>query len=149
MKASQDALDIIKKFEGFSEKAYPDPAHGWRVPTIGYGTTRGVKMGQEISKERAEELLREDVARFDGYIEALVRVPLTQGQWDALSSFVYNLGPGALEKSTLLRLLNAGDYSGAAAQFDRWVYASGKKLAGLVKRRAAERALFEGKTPCA
>ncbi|MBZ5757933.1 lysozyme [Pseudomonas sp. S5(2021)] len=149
MKASQDALDIIKKFEGFSEKAYPDPAHGWRVPTIGYGTTRGVKMGQEISKERAEELLREDVARFDGYIEALVRVPLTQGQWDALSSFVYNLGPGALEKSTLLRLLNAGDYSGAAAQFDRWVYASGKKLTGLVKRRAAERALFEGKTPCA
>jgi lysozyme len=149
MKASQDALDIIKKFEGFSEKAYPDPAHGWRVPTIGYGTTRGVKMGQEISKERADELLREDVARFDGYIEALVRVPLTQGQWDALSSFVYNLGPGALEKSTLLRLLNAGDYSGAAAQFDRWVYASGKRLSGLVKRRAAERALFEGKTPCA
>ncbi len=76
-------------------------------------------------------------------------MPLTQGQWDALSSFVYNLGPGALEKSTLLRLLNAGDYSGAAAQFDRWVYASGKKLSGLVKRRAAERALFEGKTPCA
>jgi lysozyme len=146
MRTSESGLTLIRQFEGLRLRAYRDAVG---VATIGYGTTRGVKMGQEISKERAEELLREDVARFDGYIEALVRVPLTQGQWDALSSFVYNLGPGALEKSTLLRLLNAGDYSGAAAQFDRWVYASGKKLAGLVKRRAAERALFEGKTPCA
>lgn len=146
MHTSQKGLDLIKSFEGLRLSAYKCPADVW---TIGYGTTAGVKPGQTITKERAEELLREDVARFDGYIEALVRVPLTQGQWDALSSFVYNLGPGALEKSTLLRLLNAGDYSGAAAQFDRWVYASGKKLSGLVKRRAAERALFEGKTPCA
>jgi lysozyme len=146
MHISETGLALIRQFEGLRLRAYRDAVG---VATIGYGTTRGVKMGQEISKERAEELLREDVARFEGYIEALVGVPLTQGQWDALSSFVYNLGPGALEKSTLLRLLNAGDYSGAAAQFDRWVYASGKKLSGLVKRRAAERALFEGKSPCA
>jgi len=146
MRTSESGLALIRQFEGLRLRAYRDAVG---VATIGYGTTRGVKMGQEISKERAEELLREDVARFDGHIEALVRVPLTQGQWDALSSFVYNLGPGALEKSTLLRLLNAGDYPGAAAQFDRWVYASGKKLSGLVKRRAAERALFEWKTPCA
>lgn len=142
MKASQDALDIIKKFEGFSEKAYPDPAHGWRVPTIGYGTTSGVKMGDTITKERAEELLREDVKRFEGYVDRLVKVPLTQGQFDALVSFTYNLGPGALEKSTLLKLLNRGDYQGAADQFPRWVNAGGKRLEGLVKRRAAERALF-------
>jgi len=146
MHTSQRGLDLIKSFEGLRLTAYRCPAD---IPTIGYGTTAGVKMGDTITKERAEELLREDVKRFEGYIERLVKVPLTQGQWDALSSFVYNLGPGALEKSTLLRLLNAGDYSGAAAQFDRWVYASGKKLSGLVKRRAAERALFEGKTPCA
>ncbi|HBO6773379.1 TPA: lysozyme [Pseudomonas aeruginosa] len=142
MKASQDALDIIKKFEGFSEKAYPDPAHGWRVPTIGYGTTSGVKMGDTITKERAEELLREDVKRFEGYVDRLVKVPLTQGQFDALVSFTYNLGPGALEKSTLLKLLNRGDYQGAADQFSRWVNAGGKRLGGLVKRRAAERVLF-------
>ncbi|MDI7005145.1 lysozyme [Pseudomonas aeruginosa] len=142
MKASQDALDIIKKFEGFSEKAYPDPAHGWRVPTIGYGTTSGVKMGDTITKERAEELLREDVKRFEGYVDRLVKVPLTQGQFDALVSFTYNLGPGALEKSTLLKLLNRGDYQGAANQFSRWVNAGGKRLGGLVKRRAAERVLF-------
>ncbi len=146
MHTSQRGLDLIKSFEGLRLTAYRCPAD---IPTIGYGTTAGVKMGDTITKERAEELLREDVKRFEGYIDRLVKVPLTQGQWDALSSFVYNLGPGALEKSTLLRLLNAGDYSGAAAQFDRWVYASGKKLSGLVKRRAAERALFEGKTPCA
>lgn len=144
MKASQDALDIIKKFEGFSEKAYPDPAHGWRVPTIGYGTTAGVKMGDTITKARAEELLREDVKRFEEQVLRLVKVPLTQGQHDALVSFVYNLGAGNLSDSTLLRLLNAGDYAGAAAQFDRWNKAGGKVLAGLVRRRAAERALFEG-----
>lgn len=143
MKASQDALDIIKKFEGFSEKAYPDPAHGWRVPTIGYGTTSGVKMGDTITKERAEELLREDVKRFEGYVDRLVKVPLTQGMFDALVSFTYNLGPGALEKSTLLDQLNRGDYDSAAEQFGRWVKAGGKTLAGLVRRRAAERALFE------
>lgn len=146
MRTSESGLALIRQFEGLRLRAYRDAVG---VATIGYGTTRGVKMGQEISKERAEELLREDVARFEGYIDRLVRVPLTQGQYDALSSFVYNLGPGALEGSTLLRLLNAGDYSGAAAQFDRWVYASGRKLSGLVKRRAAERALFEGETPCA
>ena len=106
-------------------------------------------MGDTITKERAEELLRDDVKRFEGQVLRLVKVPLTQGQFDALVSFTYNLGAGNLSNSTLLRLLNVGDYSGAAAQFDRWVYASGKRLSGLVKRRAAERALFEGKTPCA
>ena len=109
----------------------------------GYGTTAGVKQGQTITKERADELLREDVARFEAQVLRLVKVPLTQGQFDALTSFVYNLGAGNLGNSTLLRLLNAGDYKGAAAQFDRWNKAGGKVLAGLVRRRAAERALFE------
>jgi len=101
-------------------------------------------MGDTITKERAEELLREDVKRFEGYVDRLVKVPLTQGQYDALVSFVYNLGPGALERSTLLDQLNRGDYDSAAEQFGRWVFAGGKTLAGLVRRRAAERALFEG-----
>lgn len=141
MHISQKGLDLIKSFEGLRLSAYKCPADVW---TIGYGATAGVKPGQTITKERAEELLREDVKRFEGYVDRLVKVPLTQGQFDALVSFAYNLGPGALEKSTLLDQLNRGDYDSAAAQFDRWTKAGGKELPGLVKRRAAERALFEG-----
>lgn len=146
MHISETGLALIRQFEGLRLSAYRCPAG---IPTIGYGSTAGVKMGQSITAERAEQLLREDVRQFEAAVSRLVKVPLTQGQFDALTSFAFNLGAKALEKSTLLRLLNAGDYSGAAAQFDRWVYASGKKLSGLVKRRAAERALFEGETPCA
>jgi len=141
MHTSQKGLDLIKSFEGLRLSAYKDVVG---VVTIGYGTTSGVKMGDTITKERAEELLREDVKRFEGQVLRLVKVPLTQGQLDALVSFTYNLGAGNLGNSTLLRLLNAGDYAGAAAQFDRWNKAGGKVLAGLVRRRAAERALFEG-----
>ena len=146
MHISEAGLALIRQFEGLRLSAYLCPAG---IPTIGYGSTAGVQMGQTITAERAEELLREDVRQFEAAVSRLVKVPLNQGQHDALVSFAFNLGAKALEKSTLLRLLNAGDYSGAAAQFDRWVYASGKKLSGLVKRRAAERALFEGDTPCA
>lgn len=141
MHTSQKGLDLIKSFEGLRLSAYRCPAD---IPTIGYGTTAGVKMGDTITKELAEDLLREDVARFEAQVLRLVKVPLTQGQHDALVSFVYNLGAGNLSSSTLLRLLNSGDYKGAAAQFDRWTKAGGKTLAGLVRRRAAERALFEG-----
>lgn len=142
MHTSQKGLDLIKSFEGLRLTAYKCPADVW---TIGYGTTAGVKPGQTITKERAEELLREDVKRFEEQVLRLVKMPLTQGQFDALTSFVYNLGAGNLSNSTLLRLLNAGDYAGAAAQFERWNKAGGKVLAGLARRRAAERALFEGK----
>ena len=140
MQTSQRGIDLIKSFEGLRLSAYRCPAD---IPTIGYGTTSGVKIGDTITKERAEELLREDVRRFEDQVLRLVKVPLTQGQFDALTSFVYNLGAGNLSNSTLLRLLNAGDYAGAAAQFERWNKAGDKTLAGLVRRRAAERALFE------
>ncbi len=143
MHISQNGIDLIKSFEGLRLSAYKCPADVW---TIGYGTTAGVKEGQIITKERAEELLRDDVKRFEDQVLRLVKVPLTQGQLDALVSFTYNLGAANLGNSTLLRLLNAGDYKGAAAQFDRWTKAGGKELPGLVKRRAAERALFEGKS---
>lgn len=146
MHISEAGLALIRQSEGLRLRAYLCPAG---IPTIGYGSTAGVQMGQTITAERAEQLLREDVRQFEAAVSRLVKVPLTQGQFDSLTSFAFNLGEKALEKSTLLRLLNAGDYSGAAAQFDRWVYASGKKLPGLITRRAAERALFEGKTPCA
>lgn len=141
MRTSEKGLALIRQFEGLRLRAYRDAVN---VPTIGYGHTAGVKMGQEITRERAEELLLAEVERFEGYVDRLVTVPLTQGQFDALVAWTYNLGPGALEKSTMLRRLNAGDYAGAAAELERWSRAGGQVLAGLVRRRAAERALFEG-----
>lgn len=143
MHVSQQGLDLIKSFEGLRLSAYKCPADVW---TIGYGTTAGVKEGQIITKKRAEELLRDDVARFEQQVNRMVNVPLTQGQFDALVSFTYNLGAANLSNSTLLRLLNAGLYDDAALQFSRWNKAGGQVLPGLTRRRAAERALFEGKS---
>lgn len=142
MRISQRGLDLIKEFEGLRLSAYICPAG---VATIGYGTTAGVKIGQTITKDRAEELLRADVEAFERHVLRLVKVKLTRGQFDALVAFVYNIGAGAFEKSTMLRQLNAGLYADAAQQFDRWNKAGGKVLAGLTRRRAAERAMFEGK----
>ena len=142
MQISKAGLDLIKQFEGLYLNAYRCPAG---VPTIGYGHTAGVAMGQTITQQQADDFLRRDVRQFERAVSRLVHVPLTQGQFDALVSFTYNLSAANLGNSTLLRLLNAGDYKGAAAQFDRWTKAGGKELPGLVKRRAAERALFEGK----
>ncbi|MBH3360774.1 lysozyme [Pseudomonas guariconensis] len=139
MRTSQRGLSIIKSFEGLRLQAYKDAVGVW---TIGYGTTRGVNAGMKISKEQAERMLLNDVQRFEPEIERLVGVPLSQNQWDALVSFTYNLGAANLESSTLLRKLNAGDYAGAADQFQRWNKAGGKVLAGLTRRREAERALF-------
>lgn len=144
MKTSERGLALIRQFEGLRLAAYKCPAD---VPTIGYGTTKGVKMGMTIDKAEAERLLRDDVARFEQYVDKLVTVPLTQGQFDALVSFCYNLGPANLEQSTLLKYLNTGLYADAASQFMRWNKAGGKVLAGLTARRAAEKSLFEGVKP--
>ena len=139
MRTSQRGLSLIKSFEGLRLQAYQDAVGVW---TIGYGTTRGVKAGMAITKEQAERMLMDDVQRFEPEIERLVKVQLNRNQWDALMSFTYNLGAANLESSTLLRKLNAGDYTGAAEQFPRWNKAGGKVLPGLVRRRAAEQALF-------
>ncbi|MBB3265779.1 GH24 family phage-related lysozyme (muramidase) [Azospirillum sp. OGB3] len=139
-----DALDLVRRFEGLYLDAYLCPAG---VPTVGYGHTAGVKMGQTITSLQAEVFLRADMADAAAAVDKLVKVPLPDRQRGALASFVFNLGAGALQSSTLLRLLNQGDYAGAAAEFSKWVYATvnGKKvqLDGLKKRRAAEKALFE------
>lgn len=142
MAPSQACVENIKHFEGFRSKPYRCPAG---VPTIGYGHTDGVRMTDPaITEAQAEELLRMDLQAFAAGVNRLVRVALTQGQFDALVSFAYNVGLGNLQRSTLLKKLNAGDYSGAAAEFGRWTKAAdGQQLPGLVRRRAAERALFE------
>ena len=139
MNISETGIQLIKKFEGCALKAYKCPAGIW---TIGYGHTYGVKEGQTITKKEAEAFLRQDLLTFETFVSNLVTVAINQNQFDALVSFCYNLGPGNLRSSTLLKRINAGDFNGAAEQFDRWVYANGKKLSGLVKRRAAEKALF-------
>ena len=138
-KTSQRGIDLIKEFEGFRAKAYFCPAN---VLTIGYGHTSTCKPGQVISTTKGEELLKEDLVRFENAVNVLVKVPLTQGQFDALVSFAFNVGVGAFKGSTLLRLLNEGKYASAVRQFKRWVHGGGRKLPGLVRRRKAERELF-------
>ena len=140
MHVSEKGLALIRQFEGLRLAAYKCPAD---VATIGYGTTKGVKMGMVIDKAEAERLLAEDVARFAGHVSDLVKVPLSQPQFDALVSFCYNVGPTAFGHSTLLRYLNQGLYADAAGQFMRWNKAANNVIAGLTRRRAAERAMFE------
>ena len=136
---NQAGLDLIKSFEGLRLSAYRDPVGIW---TIGYGTTRGVREGMQITERMADELLLGDVAYFENVVRSLVKVSLTDNEFSALVSFVYNLGEGNLSRSTLLKKLNAGDKRGAADELPRWNKAGGKVLQGLVRRRAAERALF-------
>ncbi len=141
---SPDGYALIQAHEGRRLAAYRDPVGVW---TIGYGHAGDVQAGDVITPHQAEVLLAADVAVAEAAVRRLVRVPLTQGQFDALVSFVFNLGAGRLSGSTLLAKLNARDYAGAAREFGRWVKGTvdGRKvnLPGLVKRRAAERALFE------
>ncbi len=143
----EEAVNLVKHFEGLYLNAYLCPAG---VPTIGYGHTAGVKMGQTITAADADAFLQADLTAAAAQVDKLVKVALNPQQRGALASFVFNLGAGSLQSSTLLVLLNKGDYAGAAGQFGRWVYATvnGVKtqLPGLVKRRAAEADLFEGST---
>jgi lysozyme len=144
MRTSPKGVALIKSSEGLRLTAYPDPATGGDPWTIGYGSTRGVTKGMAITAEQAERMLQNDIARFEPQLDALVKVALKQGQWDALMSFTYNLGAENLASSTLLKLLNAGDYAAAGDQFARWNKAAGKVMGGLTARRAAERAMFLG-----
>lgn len=136
-----NGLLLIKSFEGLRLRAYRDAVGIW---TIGYGTTRGVRPDMTISQEQAVKFLQEDLERFEKSINDAVRVPINDNQFSALASFTYNVGSGAFRGSTLLRLLNRGDIRGAAAQFPRWNKAGGRTLAGLTRRRNAERLLFLG-----
>lgn len=150
MQVSGNCLKIIRDFEGFSAKPYRCPAG---VPTIGYGSTRyangtPVKLTDPpITEAKADEIMRATLNQYEAAVNRYVTVPLNQNQFDALVDFAYNAGAQSLRTSTLLKLLNQGDYAGAAAQFDKWVNGGGKKLPGLVRRRASERKLFE--TPVA
>lgn len=136
----RDGINLVALSESLRLTAYRDSVG---VLTIGYGHTgRDVYEGQTITQDEAEQLLMRDVRIAELDVKAAVKVPISQHQYDALVDFAFNLGGPALQGSTLLRLLNAGDYSGADGEFKKWDHAGGKVLPGLTKRRAAEAALF-------
>lgn len=138
----QKGLDLIKRFEGLKLRSYKCPAGVW---TIGYGHTGNVTANQIITSEQAEQLLRSDLRVFEKVVSDAVTVPLNQNQFDALVSLAFNIGGSNFGSSTLLRMLNAANYAGAANQFERWNQGGGKVLQGLVKRRDDERRLFVSK----
>ena len=142
MRTGDEGIALIRHFEGCRLDAYLCPAGVW---TIGYGHTKGVKEGETIDQEAAEAFLIEDLEEFEGYVTEMVEVPLSQSQFDALVSWTFNLGPGNLERSTLLAKLNDGLFDEVPGQIKRWTRAGGVILPGLVKRRNAEAALFEGR----
>jgi lysozyme len=140
MKTSDAGLELIVRFEGLRLDAYKDPVGIW---TIGCGHTGpDVTPGLKITRARALQLLREDAREAEDAVARCVTRPLNQAQFDALVSFAFNVGGGALARSSLTRKLNAGDVAGAQGEFARWVKAGGKTLLGLVRRRAAEAAMF-------
>tara|TARA_B100000575_G_C23136598_1_gene660427 strand:+ start:333 stop:776 length:444 start_codon:yes stop_codon:yes gene_type:complete len=141
MKISKEGIALIKKFEGIELQAYQDSVGVW---TIGYGHTKGVKEGDNISLKQAEAMLEEELEEYEGYINDMVKVRLEQNQFDALVAWVYNLGPTNLAQSTLLKVLNKAIYEEVPYEIRRWNKAGGQVLNGLVRRRDAEALLFKG-----
>ena len=144
MHVSPSGVDLICNFEGLRLKAYDDGVGVW---TIGYGTTKypngiRVKKGDTCTLDQAKAYMQNDLKSFEQTVNNTVKVPLNQNQFDALVSLAYNIGSTAFKNSTLVKRLNEGNYNAAANQFDLWVNAGGKRMQGLVNRRAAERTLF-------
>lgn len=144
MRTNKAGLDLIKRFEGLELTAYVCPAG--RL-TIGYGHTSAagepkVIRGMTITEAQAEEILARDLRVFEKAVDEVIKVTPTPNQFSAMVSLCYNIGPGAFAGSSVARKLNAGDISGAAEAFMLWVRANGRSVAGLVRRREAEKALF-------
>src|SRR5215510_3407914 len=138
---NQNGLELVKKSEGLRLEKYQDVAGKW---TIGYGhlIKRGEVFDGPITEERASELLEHDLGLAESAVDDLVTVPLNDNQYAALVDFVYNVGKGNFEASTLLKLLNSGKYAAASNEFLKWVYAGGRRIEGLARRRSAEKTLF-------
>lgn len=146
MRISANGIAVSHYFEQCRLEAYPDPGSKDGKPwTVGWGHTGPeVVKGLKWTQAQADAAFEKDLLKFEARVARLVKVPLTQGQYDALVLFDYNTG--SLHTSTLLKLLNAGDYAGAQAQFARWNKNDGKVMRGLIRRRAAEAALWAGKS---
>ena len=147
--AAEEAAKLAVPFEGFSSKPYPDPASGGEPYTIGYGSIRDINnkpvtlSTPPITVAQGFQLLSRDIHSALLTVAQDVKVPLSKNEWAALADLIYNIGVGNFASSTLLKLLNAKDYSGAAEEFEKWDLASGKKIAGLLRRRIAEEDLFD------
>lgn len=139
MKTSDNGIGFIRAHEGCKLTAYQDGGGVW---TIGVGHTKGVKKGQTITQVQADKFLADDLAPVESCINGKVTAALNQNQFDALASFVFNVGESAFKGSTLLKKLNAGDYPGAANEFPKWCHDNGKTVQGLLNRRIDEQALF-------
>lgn len=144
MHVSPSGVDLICNFEGLELEAYDDGVGVW---TIGFGTTKypngiRVKKGDTCTLDQARVYMQHDLKVFERAVRESILVPLNQNQFDALVSLAYNIGTNAFKNSTLVKRLNEGNYKAAANQFDVWVNAGGKRMEGLVKRRAREKALF-------
>lgn len=148
MKTSQAGIDLIHSFEQLRLKAYPDPGSKDGKPyTVGWGSTGSdIGPGTVWTKEKADQRFASDLSKFEKTVSLMVKVPLTQYQFDALVSFTYNLGIGSLKSSTLLKILNEGYYSNAGLQLLRWTKNDGVEMAGLVRRRKAELKMFKGES---
>ena len=141
MKTSEEGKALIKKFEGCELEAYQCSANVW---TIGYGHTAGVNEGDVCTQEDADRMLAEDLEEFEGYVREAVDVPLEQNEFDALIAWTYNLGPGSLQSSTMLKRLNESNFDEVPNEMRRWNKSGGQVLDGLVRRREAEALLFQG-----
>ena len=141
---SDNGYALIRQSEGLRTTAYLDTGGVW---TIGYGTIKypngqAVKKGDSCTQGQAELWLQNDCEWVDQCLDKYIKVNVTQNQFDALASFVYNVGENAFAKSTMLTLINRGELKVAALQFERWIYDNGVKISGLANRRAKEKALF-------
>jgi lysozyme len=141
---SQQGLALTEKFEGCRLSAYQDSVGVW---TIGYGHTKGVKEGATCTLEEAQQWLQEDVEMAVKDVNQHLEVDVNQGEFDAMVDFTFNLGCGAFNGSTLLRLVNSGDLANAANEFEKWDHAGGKVVAGLLRRRLAEKEEFVNGNP--
>ncbi len=141
MKISQAGIDLIKRYEGFVSKPYLCPAGVW---TVGYGSTRGVTRDTPpVTKEQAEEILRRDVKSAEAAVMRLCPSLKKQNRFDAIVSFTFNLGAGALQRSTLRQKINRKDHLDVPPELMKWIHAGGRKLPGLVARRAAEGYMYQ------
>lgn len=139
MRTSDKGIELIKQFEGYYPVAYLCSAG---IPTLAWGHTKGVKLGDTCTEGQAEEWLRQDLMSAERSVSRLIKRPLLQNQFDSLASFVYNLGGGALQRSTLRQKVNRMEDAEAVAEFAKWTLAGGKRLKGLIRRRAAEAEMF-------
>lgn len=142
MQISNNGRTFIKEFESLELEAYPDPGTGGKPWTIGWGHTKGVKQGDRITQQQAEQFISEDLAVFELTVNTAIKRPMTQNQFDAMVALAFNIGDANFAQSTLVKKFNAGDVQGTADEFPKWRNSAGKVMQGLVKRRAAEREIF-------